>query len=310
MRILFVGNTVFGHTGYATQLKNISVICQELGHELGYAPFYGLEGGGITIDGIPHFPPFRSHWGDDVIGDHAKLFDADIVINLHDIWVLPQDYRTRLDRTWVSLFPVDSEPAAPGTVRMARTVDYPVTYSKFGQQQMKLAGVPCDYIPHTIDCDVFKPGDKQDARKAIGLPDDRFIVLMVGANKAYPSRKAFPEQLAAFAAFYKSHPDAMLYLHTTMTPVGHPNDGVDLQAILYDLGVPTGAVSKTAEHLLCMGAPDWWLAKLYQASDVMMHASYAEGFGLCAAESQASGLPTILNDFSSMTRRAMRSIHV
>lgn len=304
MRILFVGNTVFGHTGYATQLKNISEICRSLGHELGYAPFYGLEGGGIVIDGVPHFPPLRSTWGDDMIGAHVKLFNPDIVMNLHDIWVLPQDYRKRLDRTWVSLFPVDTDPAVPGTVRLARTVDYPVVFSKFGQRMMLEAGVKCDYIPHCIDCEVFKPGDRAAARKEIGLPEDKFICLMVGANKGYPSRKAFPEQLLAFARFYKTRPDAILYLHTTLTPVGHPSDGIDLRELLLNLGISSKAIFSTSEHALCLGCPATFLASLYQSADVLLHASYSEGFGLCAAEGLACGLPTILTNFSSMSELA------
>ena len=86
--------------------------------------------------------------------------------------------------------------------------------SKFGQRMAEQAGLQTWYVPHAVDTKVFKPHDQAEARKRLGLPADKFIVGMVAANKGIPPRKAFFEQITAFAALHKQHPDTLLYMHT------------------------------------------------------------------------------------------------
>ncbi len=76
------------------------------------------------------------------------------------------------------------------------------------------AGLDCYYVPHGVDTNVYKPVDMQEARERAGLPKDAFIVGMVAANKGNPSRKAFHQQIAAFAKFHRRHTDAVLYIHS------------------------------------------------------------------------------------------------
>jgi glycosyltransferase involved in cell wall biosynthesis len=48
-----------------------------------------------------------------------------------------------------------------------------------------------------------------------------------------------------------------------------------------------------------MGIPQEALAAIYTASDVLLAASMAEGFGLTPLEAQATGTPVIVTDFSA-----------
>ena len=58
---------------------------------------------------------------------------------------------------------------------------------------------------------------------------------MIGINAANqdPVRKAFPEQMAAFAQFRQKHPEALLGVHSRI----QTRQGVDLQRLAADLGI-------------------------------------------------------------------------
>ncbi len=300
MRILVVSNSFHVGTGYGAQTRLIFKGLQELGHTVANVSYYGIQGSRLTVDGVTVYPSFRETWCGDVVAAHAAHFGADLVMNFHDIWVLPSDYREKFKPwPWATYFPVDSTPPAPHTVTMASKADYPIVYSKFGLQQMDEAGVPCRYIPHSFDSSVFKPGDRDAARDFWGLPRDAYVFAMVAANKGFPSRKAFPEQLSAFAELRKKHKDAILLLHTARYPVDLPNNGIYFDPLIARLGLE-GAVYFTNEYLQCVGAEPEHVARVYQAADCLLNCSYAEGFGLAILEAHACGTPVLATNFSSM----------
>jgi len=169
--------------------------------------------------------------------------------------------------------------------------------SRFGQVEMRKAGIDSVYIPHAINTDVFCPGDKQKARKELGISSDKFICLIAAANFYYPSRKAFPEQMAAFAEFHKEFPGTELLLHTALVPTSNVG-GLDINELIRNLGL-FGCTANTEEYDICMGLPDSHMALMYRAADVLLGASYCEGFGLCQAEAQACGTPIIVHDFAA-----------
>lgn len=302
LRIVIASNGLNCVTGYACQVKKMVRVYQELGHEVAIQAFYGIQGGMLTIEGVPHYCGLRDLWGQDVIGQTVKHFGADLVQSVHDLWVLGPGYQQKAGVPFAPYFPVDSVPANPATVERAREARFPIVYSKFGLEEMAKAGVKCDYIPHLIDTSIFKPGDKKAACEHLGLPTDRFVVSMCAANRGYPSRKAFPEQLSAFAEFHVKRPDSILFLHTQKSPVGHYSDGIYFDNLLKDLGLADkGCVYFSNEYLSAQGLfTEEDVAKVYQASDVLMSASYAEGFGLPILEAQACGTPVITTNFSSM----------
>jgi hypothetical protein len=88
---------------------------------------------------------------------------------------------------WV---PVDHEPAPQ------KVVDYftnsgavPIAMSRFGERM--LGRLDPLYVPHAVDCKVYKPHDRKAVRELVGIPEDTFVVGMVAANKGRPSRKGF-----------------------------------------------------------------------------------------------------------------------
>lgn len=300
MRILWISNSLHNQTGYGTQTRLVLKGLQRLGHTVANVAFYGIQGTRLTVDGVTVYPSYRDMWAGDAVTGHAAHFGAQLVVNFHDIWVLPQGYRNSFPGyPHAVYFPVDSVPAAPMTVARAKEADFPIVYSKFGLSEMEKAGVKCDYVPHAFDSDTFKPSDKVAAREFWGLPQDAYIVGMVAANKGFPSRKSYPECLQAFAKLREKRKDAILFLHTARAPIGHGNDGIYMDSLIRECGLE-GAVYFTPEYLQCVGAEDKHIAMAYQAMDVLLNPSYGEGFGLAILEAQACGTPVIVQNVTSM----------
>lgn len=297
MRILASSNSLHTHTGYGVQMRGLLPRLQRAGHDIAMFGWYGLEGAPIQAGPIKMYPKGKHPYGADIIGHHALDFKADVVLSLQDIWPLPEMFETRCGVPWMCWFPVDHYPAPPLVVDRAREASYPITYSQFGQRAMKEAGVATAYIPHGIDLDVFKPGDKQAARKRLGIPESIYLVDMVAANKDVPSRKALCENILAFKMFREKHPEAMLYLHTAMfSPTG-----INLIAYLKTIGLSEEAVRCVDQYKYESGQlSDNYMALVYQASDVHLGAAMGEGFGLPIVEAEACGCPVITTNFSSM----------
>lgn len=71
----------------------------------------------------------------------------------------------------------------------------------------------------------------------MGVDEDAFLVGIVAANKANGQihRKAFAENLLAFAIHLKKHPDSYLYIHTEPSKA---YGGFDLAVLLKMTGIP------------------------------------------------------------------------
>jgi len=122
-------------------------------------------------------------------------------------------------------------------------------------------------------------------------------VTMVAANKGtMPVRKAFGENLLAFAIFAQDHPDAVLYLHTeSRGSMG----GIDLLPLLSACAISPDQVSIVDQYAYRSGFPVDALAAMYSASDVLLAPSLGEGFGIPTVEAQACGTRVIVSDVAA-----------
>ena len=313
MRIIWSANAPWCHTGYGVQGKYLLPRMHRMGHETACCAWYGLEGGSLTIqvDGAPIkvYPKGTRHWGLDVLPYYIEDFGADLVLSLQDVWVLPPTYKQTLGNVaWAVWFPVDHDPIPDKILTSAKAADFPITYSKWGREIAKDAGLDTTYIPHAVDTTIFSPGDKIAARQELGLPLDAYIVAMVAANKGFPARKSFPEALLAFAKFAKSRADInpVLYVHCDPTTT---NKGVDLIEMAKSLGIER-RVKYAPRAAYITGLPDEYVANVYRAADVKLLPSRSEGFGLPIIEAQACGTPVITSRFASMTELTVNGVSV
>lgn len=299
MRILWYSNAPWVGSGYGTQTKHFVTRLEQLGHKMAVTAFYGLEGGVIDAGSVPVYP--KGHgagaYGIDtgVMVNHGRHFNADLVISLMDVWVVPPDLGQHIP--YAPWFPIDHEPLPPVIKSALQRTLMPLVFSHFGERMMSDAGLPYRYVPHGIETAVFAPKPQAEARAALGLPADAFIIGMVAANKGAPCRKAIKQQIAAFKRLRAKHSDAILYLHTMM----QPGDGENLLEYVNQLGLPEGSVMWTDQYLNSLGMPESHLRDLYCSFDVLTNVAMGEGFGITILEAQACGTPVIVGDWTSMS---------
>lgn len=195
--------------------------------------------------------------------------------------------------------PIDCDPVPAAVLEALAGAHLPLTYSRWGHELLARAGVPNEYIPHGVETEVFRVDpdrEKIEGFRQVLAPGCEHLTVMVAANKGYPDRKGFQQQLRAWAAFAKDKPGARLYLHTESTPM---YGGIDFPALLGNLGI-SEKVFFPRRYEYFMGFPAEYMALVYNAADVLLGAAMAEGFGIPLVEAQACGCPVVTTDFSAM----------
>ena len=274
---------------------------ESLGWKVVVSAFYGLNGASTTYNGHLVLPGGQDAYGSDVIGAHVQNTASIAVITLLDAWVLDRAQIRGIIESGIPVacwLPIDAQPLGTADEGFLReTSVLPIAMSRYGQAEMAKAGIRSVYVPHAVETQVFKPPEDRLALRKKYKMDNRFVVGMNGANKDQV-RKAYGEQLEAFARFDRNHPEAnaLLSLHTLRAAP----TGLNLQRMAERKKIPHAVVFND-QYAITIGqiAPPL-LAEWYGCLDVLMCRSYGEGFGIPALEAQATGTPVITGDFSAM----------
>lgn len=123
-------------------------------------------------------------------------------------------------------------------------------------------------IQNGVDIDHFKPLDRYSARAALGLPQDRFVVLFSGRNEL---RKGV-DILIQLAQLLRTTDPATLMIAATDRSLKDPNI-ISMEKVGYQ-DLPT----------------------LYNAADVFVFPSRYEGCSFSVIEAMACGLPIVMTD--------------
>lgn len=316
MRILWAGIGPGHATGYGQQTAVTTRLLRDAGHEVVLALFgeppvkdgrrnprstwwhpdhaqirdagtwEGMQVVGPDPRGEFRLPPPSTVW--DAFGGH----EPDLVLVLKDAWVLtPADYRDYNTAVWLVF---DTEPlGVPDREFFEDSGARAVCASLAGRAMARDAGLDRPlYVPHGIDTALWTPGDKDEVRGFLGLPADAFVAGICAQNVG--PRKAWGEQFAAFAAFRKKRPGALLLVHADPE---HP-EGVNLYDLAHHLAIREAVIF--GAHTAMDGAQ---MANWFRSLDVLMAASYGEGFGLPIVQAQACGIPVIGTRCSAITEK-------
>ena len=260
----------------------------------------------MNWNGIQVFGNSFHPYAMDVIHGHSRTFKADALLSVTDLQVFEPD--ALMGTKWIAWMPLDHHTIPAAILNVAKRADHRITMSKHAQAELQKHNVQADYIPCGYDAEVMKPLDREQCRKDMGFPLDKFLVGMVAMNKGNPSRKAFIQNIAAFAALKAKHKDVALYLHTGDGLRGF--ETVNLLDVLnafnlkwcYSFEGDTSPydVIFASQYGLAMGYEPLMLAKIYNSLDVLTGVTRGEGFGVPILESQACGTPVITGDWSAM----------
>src|SRR5579859_6180920 len=144
--------------------------------------------------------------------------------------------------------------AAAAYKKLAQHVDAAIVQSQEMARQIKNSNA--FVIPHEVDLEVFKPTDRMEARRALGLAPEKKYVLFA-ANPEIPVKR-FP--LARAAADVLEQQDAL------------------------------------TELLVVYKEPQWRLALYMSACDVLVFPSYQEGSPNIIKQAMACNLPIVATD--------------
>jgi len=296
-RIMWWSNSPGMGTGYSTQTEQVVRRLKRRGHDVAVSSNYGQVGHIGKWNGIPVWPQGYDQYSQDVIWAHFKAFarespERSQLVTLYDSWVISNsELLQNADEVWCWT-PIDHMGVPPRVHQVvSRPNILPIAMSKHGQEAFARRDIESVYIPHALE-KVWKPTPMDDPWPA------RWVVMMPHANKGQmPSRKSWAENVMAFAAFAKRHPEALLYLHCEVQSAM----GIDLLALLKAAGVSPSQVAIVNQYEHRMGVPTETMAALYTRADVLLSASAGEGFGLPVLEAQACATRVVVSDFSAQS---------
>ncbi|WP_026897704.1 glycosyltransferase [Daejeonella oryzae] len=145
--------------------------------------------------------------------------------------------------------------------------------------ESKLLGSrPVQVIPNTLDTQVFKPWSKSEARKKLGLPADKFILMSGFMPSRKDMHKGTPYLLDAFTSLmanYQIEPGSMhLVIFGNRDAANVP-----------DFEIPATFLGTIAEEEK--------LALCYSAADVFISSSLEDNLPYTVMESLACGTPVV-----------------
>jgi D-inositol-3-phosphate glycosyltransferase len=152
------------------------------------------------------------------------------------------------------------------------------------RQFRRLYGDPhgvIEVVPPAVEHAFFAPGDRGGARRAIGLPADRPIVLFVGRIQPLKGPDVAVRTLAGL-----HRDDAVLVIVGGASGPSGNSEVAATRSLAAELGVADRVVFVDPK-------PHHLLSSYYRAADVVIVPSRSESFGLVALEAAACGIPVV-----------------
>ena len=293
LSVLWNSNAPFAFSGYSTQTRDLLRRFKDK-LDIACLCFYGLEGGTVKWEGIKCYPKMAQMYGTDALYFHQLDMQAECVVTFQDVWPMDVAFLRKL-RNWIAYVPIDFDPCPTHIAERLKLAYRVVAISKFGQDALLKRGIRSKLILEAVDTKLFYPMDKHEARKELGIPQDIFLFGMVAVNKDNPPRKSFQHVLDAFTLFVKDHPQSGLYFQTLLAQEG----GFDIMAYAEYLGISKYIYFPPPYQYMFKSGPDV-VRTIYNTFDCTLLPSNSEGFGLPIIESQACGVPIIVNNWTSM----------
>jgi glycosyltransferase involved in cell wall biosynthesis len=210
------------------------------------------------------------------------------------------------DPPYIGIFPLEAGPLCLPWAMELMKMDARLVMSRFGQKELKIAGVESEFIPIGINDPANwrppTPEERQQIREGLGWEDDAFIILTVADNQERKNLAGAMEIFADFAVEVldrnamglvtekRDKRKTQWHLVTRVnSPVGWKLD---------DLAMRLGVMDKVATYN--RGVPENSLWAMFAGADCFLLASKAEGLAVPVMEAMAVKLPVIATDAAAM----------
>lgn len=312
-KILAVGDCIFQTTGFSTVMHNLFSRLREQ---------YDIHNLAINYNGDYHpdqnlykFYP-SNVTGDDIyglkrIGPLVKAHEFDLVFVLQDPYIADL-YAVRAreagyEGPMILYTPVDGANLSRKYVNILNLYDHVVAYTEFGKRELQRVGLstPCSVIPHGVDTELFKPGDKAEARDFLGIPQDKFVVQYTAQNQPRKKVDYFIWVINEWLRRYP-HDDVWLYYHGPIKRRG----GVDVEQYIDEYldywNKELGYSHLLSDRIFVTGTriQREYMPYVYQSADLYLQTCANEGWGLPLHEAMACGVPAIAPKASALAEWA------
>lgn len=141
-------------------------------------------------------------------------------------------------------------------------------------------------IPCGVDTTLFRPQNRQQARRALALPEALPLVLFVGRLQPL---KGLDTLLRAVHLVRQQHPLLQALIVGGGLDASDPHEAEELAC----LRVLAEHLELTPHLTFIKAQPQETLAQYYAAADVFVLPSHYESFGMVALEAMACGIPVV-----------------
>lgn len=252
------------------------------------------------IDKLPHLqiiskkPAFRSFPLVSELGHFKKVlrdFKPDIVHSgyVWQVGILPamRKFHPHLSMPWGSDIltePDNSYLVKKLVKKVVRTSDHIQCDAEFVKQKMvadyKIHPDKVTVFPWGIDLNIFKPGDKQTARKKLNISEDKFVIIF---NRHMEPVYGVNDLLEAYRIFSKGKDDVMLL----MLSEGSQKNDVLKFVTEFKLEDKITLVGRVVNKELPL---------FLNSADVYLSTSLSDGSSLSLLEAMACGLGIVVTD--------------
>ena len=149
-----------------------------------------------------------------------------------------------------------------------------------------------EVVPPGVDTDVFSPGDRAAARRALGIDPDEKVIVFAGRIQPLKGPDVAVRAVHRLADRFPEHRWRLVVVGGASGTGRRP--GHRLHELVDLLGT-----RDTIDFRPPMPAAE--LAEVYRAGDVVAVPSYNESFGLVAVEAQAAGTPVVAAAVGGLT---------
>lgn len=282
----------------------------------------------------PEFQAFQSNpnnqWGFWRFERLCLDFKPDFIMTWADPWNNINVHQSPFRKFFhfCTCYTCDSIPQQVAWFDNFRDSDSMFTYADWCIPYLQKHGCkPIQALYPGIDINKFKPKNKIECRRALGLPENAYII---GTTMRNQQRKLFAELFKAFRIYLDKYgnteigKNTYLYLHTSF-----PDVGWDLPALLNEFGITNRVyfsyICTYSSTPLCfkfsgavahspisngptaripnvgVGYEEEQLCNVFNCMDLYVQYANCEGLGIPSLEAASCGIPVAAIDYSAMS---------